>query len=93
MKNEESHFLRENFIIFAKILNDIEILSLEVNDFRHESIILHTFVLHIIEFIAVFNKKSHKFKWVLKLCRVVIVAHGVFLFGSCEWRLIFKNEI
>lgn len=75
MKNKESHFLRENLIVFAKILNDIEVLSLEVNDFRHESIILHTFVLHIIEFIAVFNEKSHKLKWVLKLCRVVIVSH------------------
>lgn len=93
MKNEKCHFLRENFIVFTKILNDIKILSLEVNDFRHESIIPHAFVLHIIELITVLDKKSHKLKWVLKLCRVVIVSHWVFLFRSCEGRLILKNEI
>lgn len=93
VKNEKCHFLRENFIVFTKILNDIEILSLEINDFRHESIIPHAFVLHIIELITMLDKESHKLKWVLKLSRVVIVSHWVFLFGSCEGRLIFENEV
>lgn len=75
MKNEKCHFLRENFIVFTKILNDIEILSLEVNNFRHEGIIPHAFVLHVIELITVLDKESHELKWVLKLSGVVIVSH------------------
>lgn len=84
MKNEKCHFFREYFIILTEILHNIKILSLEIDDFGHESIIPHALVFHVIKFISMFNKESHKLEGVLKLSRVIIVTHRVFLLSSCK---------
>lgn len=93
MENKKCHFLRKDFIIATKIFNDIKVFSLEIDNFRHKCVVSHALVFHIIEFIAVLNQESHKFKRVLKLSRIIIISHRIFLLCSCERRLIFENKV
>lgn len=93
IQNQIGHLFRQHLIILAQVFDDVEVLGLEVDHLGHECVVLHALVLHVVQFVALFDQEGHKLQGVLELGCVVVVAHRVFLLGAGEWRVVLQDEI